>query len=139
MAPFVSRTRTLNLENPFSPAFSPFLVQFASVANLTFPNVYQNFLDAVNVLNFDLSWVVSPGCYMDYDFYDRLKLTTIGPVVTIGFIGIAYAVAAHKNRFSESALRTVRQKHAFVALLVSLFVYSAVCMLYRPYQSVPPR
>ncbi|CAM9697984.1 unnamed protein product, partial [Ascophyllum nodosum] len=63
------------------------LTQFASVANVTFPNVYQDFLDGVNILNFDLSWVASPGCFMNYDFYNRLLLTTIGPVGTTGLLG----------------------------------------------------
>lgn len=100
--------------------------QFASVANVTFPSIYQCFLDGVNVLNFDLSWVLSPGCFMEYDFYDRLLVTTIGPFVTVGLLGATYAVAAGRNRASETALCSVRQKHASVGLFVAFFVYSNV-------------
>ena len=96
------------------------------MANVTFPNVYQDFLDGVNVLNFDLSWVASPGCFMSYDFYNRLLLTTIGPVGTISLLGVTYAIAERRNRASEIALRTVRQKHASVALLVVFLLYSNV-------------
>ena len=63
---------------------------------------------------------------MDYDFYDRLKLTTIGPIVTIGLVGISYVIAVHRNKASQSALQIVRQKHASAALLITYFVYSNV-------------
>ena len=78
------------------------------------------------MLNFDLSWVVSPGCFMNYDFYDRLLTTTIGPLVVMGLMGVTYTIAARRNRTSAIALQTVRQKHASVALLIIFFVYSNV-------------
>ena len=96
------------------------------MANVTFPNVYQDFLDGVNILNFDLSWVASPGCFMNYDFYNRLLLTTIGPVGTTGLLGVTYAIAKRRNRASEIALRTVRQKHASAALFMAFLLYSSV-------------
>ena len=120
-AHFQPRSIVYSCSSPILP-----FTQFASVANVTFPNVYQDFLDGVNVLNFDLSWVVSPGCFMNYDFYNRLLLTTIGPVGTIGLLGVTYVIAERRNRASEIALRTVRQKHASVAFLVVFFLYSNV-------------
>lgn len=37
------------------------LLQFATVANVVFPSIYQTFLDGVDILNFDMSWLVSAG------------------------------------------------------------------------------
>ena len=49
-----------------------FSYQFASVANVIYPDVYQGFLDALGFFNFDLAWVFSAGCVVDIDFHDRL-------------------------------------------------------------------
>ncbi|CAM9568519.1 unnamed protein product, partial [Hapterophycus canaliculatus] len=37
------------------------LTQFASVANVTYPDLYQRFLDGLDVFNFDLGWILSAG------------------------------------------------------------------------------
>ncbi|CAN0440774.1 unnamed protein product, partial [Ascophyllum nodosum] len=66
------------------------LTQFVSVANVTFPHVYQRLLDGVDFLNFDMSWVLSVGCFLKVNFHDRLLWTTITPVVLICFLGLTY-------------------------------------------------
>ena len=108
----------------------PFLLrtmQFASVANVTFTNVYQKLLDSVNLLNFDLSWVVSTECFLEVDFHDRLFLTTMAPVVAMCLLWGTYMVAMRRNRgSSEAALVNIRQKHRSMALLVTFLVYSSV-------------
>ena len=101
--------------------------QFTSVANVTFPNGYQRFLEGVNFLNFDLSWVFSIGCFLDIDFHDRLLWTTIAPVVMMGLLGGTYAVALRQyHRSPENVLRDIRHKHVSTALLVTFLVYSSV-------------
>ncbi|CAN0137715.1 unnamed protein product, partial [Ectocarpus fasciculatus] len=40
------------------------VTQFTSVANVTYPDVYQRFLNGLDVFNFDLSWIMSAGCVM---------------------------------------------------------------------------
>lgn len=52
--------------------FSFSILQFASVANVTYTSVFQRFLDSVNVLNFDVLWIPSAGCVVNVDFHDRL-------------------------------------------------------------------
>ena len=94
---------------------------------MTFPHVYQKLLDGVDFLNFDMSWVLSVGCFLEVDFHDRLLWTTITPVVLMCFLGLTYAVAVLKyGRSSEIALRNARQKHISMALLVTFLVYSSV-------------
>lgn len=100
--------------------------QFASVANVTFPSVYQKFLDGIDVLNFELSWVVSAGCFLEVDFHDRLLWTTVGPAVIMCLLGMTYAIAIQRNRgLPEIALRNARDKHLSMALLVTFLVYSS--------------
>lgn len=92
---------------------------------MTYPDVYQRFLNAVDVLNFDLGWVLSAGCVVNIDFHGRMLVGTLGPMAVIGLLGITYAVAVCRNRRSEAALRTVRHKHASMVLLVTFLVYSS--------------
>lgn len=109
--PFVSRTSYL---------------QFASVANVTYPNTYQRFLDAVNVLNFDLSWVLSVGCVFKLDFHDRLLFATLGPIICVAMLGVTYGMAAIRNHGASEALANVQQKHLSATLLLTFFIYSSV-------------
>ncbi|CAM9398277.1 unnamed protein product, partial [Ascophyllum nodosum] len=103
------------------------LTQFTSVANVTFPNGYQRFLEGMNFLNFDLSRVFSIGCFLDIDFHDRLLWTTIAPVVMMSLLGGTYAVALRQyHRSPETVLRDIRHKHVSTALLVTFLVYSSV-------------
>lgn len=100
--------------------------QFASIANVTYPDVYQAFLDGVDVLNFDLRWVTSVGCIVDIDFHGHLLMVTIGPIVTFAFLGCTHALAVDRNRGSAVALENVQRKHLSVVLLVTFLVYSPV-------------
>ena len=102
-------------------------MQFVSVSNVNFPNVYDKFLDRVNFFNFDLSWVVSIRCFLEVDFHDRLLWTTITPVVVMGLLGVTYIIAVNKHRASsETLFRKIRQKYVSTALLITFFVYSSV-------------
>ncbi|CAN0353583.1 unnamed protein product [Ectocarpus sp. 6 AP-2014] len=100
--------------------------QFASVANVTYPDVYQRFLDAVNVLNFDVLWIPSAGCVVEVDFHGRLLVSTIGPLVALALLVMTYTVAKRRNYGSEVALQRVGQKHMSMILLISFLVYSSV-------------
>lgn len=96
------------------------------MANVTYPNVYQRFLDGVNILNFDALWIPSAGCIIDVDFHDSLLVSTIGPLLAVVFLAGTYIVATRRNRGSEAALQKVRQKHTSMLLLMSFLVYSSV-------------
>lgn len=39
------------------------------VADITYPGVYQLFLNTVDFLNFDLTWMISVGCFVVVDFH----------------------------------------------------------------------
>ena len=100
--------------------------QFASVANVTYPDVYQGFLDGLDVFNFDLGWVLSAGCIFDIDFHDRLLVSTISPIIALLFLVCSYAVAVYINRGKPESLQNVRHKHVSMVLLLTFLVYSSV-------------
>ncbi|CAN0000660.1 unnamed protein product, partial [Laminaria digitata] len=85
--------------------------------NVTYPDVYQDFLDGLDVFNFDLGWVLSAGCVFDIGFHDRLLVSTISPVTALLFLACTYAAASLQN---------VRHKHVSMVLLLTFFVYSSV-------------
>eukprot|EP00752_Nemacystus_decipiens_P009937 g8861.t1 len=102
------------------------LTQFTSVANVTFPGVYQRFLSGLEIFNFDLSWVLSAGCIVDVDFHDRLLMLTIGPMAAMLFLAATYATAARINRGHAEALQVIWNKHVSILILLTFFVYSSV-------------
>lgn len=93
---------------------------------MTYPDVYQRFLDAVNILNFDALWIPSAGCIVGVDFHGRLLVSTIGPLVASSLLAGTYTVAKRRNYGSEAALQKVGQKHMSMVLLISFLVYSSV-------------
>lgn len=100
-------------------------MQFVFVAHVTFPGVYQRFLNVVHLSNFDLSWLISAGCVHDIDFHGRLLITTLCPILALGMLGATYIIALDINRESSGAERIVRHKHISMALLISFLVYSS--------------
>lgn len=93
---------------------------------MTFPDVYQRFLDGVDILNFDALWIPSAGCFVDFDFHDRLLVSTIAPLIALALLATTYTVAKRRNLGSEAALQKVVRKHLTMAILISFLIYSSV-------------
>eukprot|EP00752_Nemacystus_decipiens_P005732 g5187.t1 len=104
------------------------LTQFASVANVTFPDVYQRFLDGVDILNFDALWIPSAGCVVDFDFHDRLLVSTIAPLIALALLATTYLVAKRRNLGSEAALQKVWDASVYLIGHVVVFtsMYTAL-------------
>ncbi|CAN0225140.1 unnamed protein product, partial [Scytosiphon promiscuus] len=102
------------------------LTQFTSVANVAYPDVYQHFLDMLDVFNFELGWALSAGCVVDLDFHDRLLISTVGPMIGVLFLVMTYAAVAFVSRDSPETLKTIWNKHVFMVLLLAFLVYSGV-------------
>lgn len=96
------------------------------MANVTYPDVYQRFLDSVNIINFDLLWIPSVGCVVDADFHDRLVVSTTGPLLALGLLAATYTIAKHRSSGSEATVENIRHKHVSMVLLVFFLVYSSV-------------
>ena len=104
-------------------------MQFTSVANVTYPDTYQRFVDGLDILNFDLGWTMSADCIIAIDFHDRLLISTIGPIVVVMVLGITFAIAVSRHRRSQEALQNVRHKHVSTLLLLTFLVYSSASSL----------
>ncbi|CAM9858548.1 unnamed protein product, partial [Ectocarpus sp. 12 AP-2014] len=105
------------------------LTQFADAANVTYPGVYQDFLSAINIVNFDIGSVLAAGClWSGIDFHARLLVSTIGPLVVAGFLAMTYLIAMRRQGASSdaAAVEKIRHKHQTALLLVTFLVYSSV-------------
>lgn len=80
----------------------------------------------IDVVNLDLGFILSFACIYDTDFYDRLLMATLGPVVVLSFLGCTYLVALRRNRRSPESIVTVRNRHLSVALFVLFIVYTTI-------------
>ena len=111
--------------------------QFTSVANVTYPHVYEQFLQALDVINLDLGWMISAGClWPDINFHGRLLFTTLGPLIALAYLGATYAFAVVKTRRQPlraspthvsraNARERVDTEHMSALLLLSFLVYSS--------------
>ncbi|CAM9117457.1 unnamed protein product [Sphacelaria rigidula] len=103
------------------------LTQFSEVANVTYPDVYQEFLNGLDVLNFDLRWILSTGCIFDVDFHERLLISTIAPIVGLAILGGTYLVGGrNRDRWSDATLGRFRRKHLTMVIILTFLVYSSV-------------
>lgn len=93
---------------------------------MTYPGVYRDLLAILDVVNFDLSWILSAGCVFDVDFHDRLLVATISPLVALSFLACTYAAAGRIHREAPESLQHVWQKHVSMLLLLTFLVYSSV-------------
>ncbi|CAN0045690.1 unnamed protein product, partial [Scytosiphon promiscuus] len=107
---------------------------FVAVVNVTYPDVYQDFLDGLDVFNFGLGWILSAGCVVDLDFHHRLVISTVGPLVALLFLAGTYTVATTINGGAPDALQTIWNRHVSMVLLLTFLVYSSVsALLFRTF------
>ncbi|CAN0173938.1 unnamed protein product, partial [Scytosiphon promiscuus] len=99
--------------------------------NVSYPGVYQDFLSAISIINFDLGSVLSAGClWSEIDFHGQLLVSTVWPLVVVGFLSMTYWIAMRRiSATAENAggaVETIRRKHQTVLLLLTFLVYSSV-------------
>ncbi|CAM9093171.1 unnamed protein product, partial [Laminaria digitata] len=90
-----------------------------------YPRQYETFLSYLSFATFDIGVIVWYSCLFSPDFYDRLLLTTIAPLVVLLMLACAYYVAK-KYKNSNHGMLVVRDRHISAALFVIFFVYSSV-------------
>ncbi|CAM9332568.1 unnamed protein product, partial [Laminaria digitata] len=101
-------------------------LQFSSIAEAVYPRQYETFLSYVSFTTFDIGVVVWYSCLLSPDFYGRLLIATITPLVVLSMLAAAYYVAKKKYRSSNSGIVVVRNQFLSAALFVVFFVYSSV-------------
>ncbi|CAN0156029.1 unnamed protein product, partial [Laminaria digitata] len=91
-----------------------------------YPELYKAFVSKLTAFNLDLNFMLSFSCLVATDFYHRLLVTTIAPLVMLVMLAGSYVVAKKRNECSESAKRAVRRKHQSALLYFAFFIYSPV-------------
>ncbi|CAB1102169.1 unnamed protein product [Ectocarpus sp. CCAP 1310/34] len=102
------------------------ITQFGAIAGFVYPEEYQDFLNALTPVNLDIGFILSYSCVVITDFFDRLLIATIGPVVVLALLALTFVVGRKRNIDSEAAVRAVKNKHLSAALFVMFFIYSSV-------------
>ena len=102
------------------------MAQFSGVVNVQYPPAYEKFLAALSVVNLNLGSILSLWCVVETNFYARLVIATIAPIVVLGILVITYRVAMIRNGHSIHAMRVARNKHLSVGLFLLFVVYSSV-------------
>eukprot|EP00903_Cladosiphon_okamuranus_P016944 g15619.t1 len=102
------------------------ITQFTTVADVMYPDVYEDFLSLLNLVNFDLGLIPTISCVVNIDFYARLLFATMAPLAVLAVLALTHTVARSRNRHSPAALKAVKGKHLSVALFVMFIVYSSV-------------
>ena len=91
-----------------------------------YPDEYEAFLQRMAPVNFDNSSILSSSCLLTIDFYDRLVLSTVAPLVTLLACVGTFFIPKMKNQHSSTAGPIVKHKHLSVGLFVVFLVYSSV-------------
>ena len=69
------------------------LTQYADITAVEFPRSFTRFLSYLDLVNFDLGWLLSASCILEFHFYERLLLTTLGPLVLAGMLACTFVYA----------------------------------------------
>ena len=101
------------------------------MTNVRYSAVYQRFLDGVNILNIDITKVLSMGCIIDLDFHHRLFISTLGPAAVLTVLGAMYAVYRRIYRpsyydFVVAVREEDNHRYVSVVLLLTFLMYSPV-------------
>lgn len=103
-----------------------FHLQFTEIAGAVYPDEYEAFLSTMTLVKFDIGSIMSSSCLVSTDFYHRLVISTVAPLVTLLACVGSYAIATTRNRNSRTAGPIVKHKHLSVGLFIVFFVYSSV-------------
>lgn len=66
------------------------MTQYADITTVGFPPVLTKFLSYVDLVNLDVGWLLSASCVVTVDFYGRLLLTTLGPLVLVSALACTF-------------------------------------------------
>ena len=90
-----------------------------------YPVVYQDFLDYLDILNFDIGLFFSSSCIVDVDFHGKLFMSTIIPIV-LGLFMLTTFFIGKKMCNSHEGVQKIKEKHVSMFILLTFFVYSNV-------------
>ena len=102
------------------------LAVFSSITGVEFPASYSTFLSWIRVVNLDLGNIFSTSCvFPSVNFYVRLLISTLGPLVLIGGLLVTYHMAKRLAGIGSAgviAKRAAWSRHVAAGLLLSFLV-----------------
>ncbi|KAG5188538.1 hypothetical protein JKP88DRAFT_262256 [Tribonema minus] len=106
------------------------LTQYVSITGISLPLQYLRFLRAIDFLSLDLRWLTSPGCAVHLDFYGRLLLTTLAPLVATALIFLPRLYVWTMSRRGRTCpkLRQLIAKDVNVFLVFTFLIFSGVSL-----------
>lgn len=114
------------------------LAVFSSITGVEFPASYALFLSWINVLNFDLGYIVSASCVLpSVNFYHSLLATTLGPFVAAAGLVLTYRMANRRASIGSVGMiarRDAWSRHVAAGLLLTFAVrgHGSVCCFRKP-------
>ena len=97
------------------------------VASVVYPDIYNTMLKYADVVNLNVGWMLSAGCFIDTNFYHNLLLSTILPLVVFCVVIMSHKVTSRTHSTSNGLTRArIDRKHALVIFWVSFLVYATV-------------
>ncbi|CAM9138564.1 unnamed protein product, partial [Laminaria digitata] len=99
--------------------------QLTEIAGAVYPEQYEAFLSKMTSINLDIGFILSNWCLVTTDFYDKLLLATIGPLVVLSALFGTLFIARRRNTTTETA-QPLQNKQASTGLFIVFFVYSSV-------------
>ena len=102
------------------------LAVFSSITGVEFPASYSRFLAWINVVNLDIGNILSASCVLpSANFYVRLLLTTLAPLVLVVLLSLTYRMAKHRAGIGSAgviAKRAAWSRHVAAGLLLTFLV-----------------
>ena len=80
------------------------------------------------IVNVDVGFLLSNACILTTNFYNRLVLATVGPLVILFACACTFIIARRRGRGRDFAAEeaALKQRHITVVLFIVFFVYSSV-------------
>ncbi|CAM9483563.1 unnamed protein product, partial [Laminaria digitata] len=91
-----------------------------------YPDEYERFVSTMEFSNLDFGFLLSSFCIVKTNFYDRLFIATIGPLILLFAFGCTFTIAKRRNQNSEAAVAIVKHRHLSTILFVTFILYSSV-------------
>lgn len=102
------------------------LTVFSSITEVEFPAAYASFLSWINVVNLDIGQLLSASCVLPpVNFYTRLLVTTLTPLVLAVGLMLTYQTAKHRAGIGSAgviARRAAWSRHMAAGLLLTFLV-----------------
>lgn len=101
-------------------------VQFQEMTGVEYPDLYQDFISIIDVVNMNIGFLLSLACIVSTDYHERLLFATLGPIGILSGMAVLYVVAMKRNAHSLAASRVVKRKFLSLTLFIVFFVHSSV-------------